>query len=91
MPPSPSLTDIKFIRSKQIIKYFAGSDFDIRDFHSVVLKNGPVPLNVLENIVTDWINSVKRGPANHVTSQPVSANVNQNLGRPHFFIPNIIG
>ncbi|XP_067670302.1 uncharacterized protein [Haliotis asinina] len=32
-----------------------GEEFDIRDFHSVVLENGPVPLTILEEIVDDWI------------------------------------
>ncbi|XP_046577863.1 uncharacterized protein LOC124285646 [Haliotis rubra] len=32
-----------------------GEQFDIRDFHSVVLENGPVPLTILEEIVDDWI------------------------------------
>ncbi|MEM7768779.1 MAG: DUF885 domain-containing protein [Pseudomonadota bacterium] len=32
-----------------------GDQFDIREFHQTVLKNGPVPLAVLEEIVTDWI------------------------------------
>ena len=31
-----------------------GANFDIRDFHGVVLGNGAVPLNVLELIVTKW-------------------------------------
>lgn len=32
-----------------------GNDFDIRDFHDVVLGSGVVPLNVLESNVEDWI------------------------------------
>ncbi|XP_055956635.1 uncharacterized protein LOC126817315 isoform X2 [Patella vulgata] len=32
-----------------------GSKFDIKDFHSVILTHGPVPLNLLETIVNDWI------------------------------------
>ncbi|XP_048247149.1 uncharacterized protein LOC124125991 isoform X1 [Haliotis rufescens] len=32
-----------------------GELFDIRDFHSVVLENGPMPLTILEEIVDDWI------------------------------------
>ena len=32
-----------------------GADFDIRDFHRVVLGNGPVPLNVLESLVDEYI------------------------------------
>ena len=32
-----------------------GPAFDLRDFHDVVLRNGAVPLDVLEELVNDWI------------------------------------
>jgi uncharacterized protein (DUF885 family) len=32
-----------------------GDDFDIRGFHDEVLKDGPVPLNVLEDKINTWI------------------------------------
>ena len=32
-----------------------GDDFDIRGFHDEVLKDGPVPLNVLEDKINIWI------------------------------------
>lgn len=37
-----------------------GEDFDIRDFHSVVLNNGPMPLKLLEKVVYHWIKDVKK-------------------------------
>ncbi|OWF47190.1 hypothetical protein KP79_PYT20387 [Mizuhopecten yessoensis] len=44
-----------------------GSLFDIRDFHSVVLTNGAMPLSVLDDTVNDWITTIKNNP------KPVSA------------------
>ena len=32
-----------------------GDKFDIREFHDVILQNGAVPLDVLEQVVADWL------------------------------------
>jgi uncharacterized protein (DUF885 family) len=38
-----------------------GDRFDIRAFHDVVLRNGPVPLDLLDAEVTRWIESQPAG------------------------------
>ena len=38
-------------RAEQVL----GADFDIRDFHQVLVSNGPVPLSVLESLVDEYI------------------------------------
>ena len=34
-----------------------GNQFSIQEFHDVVLRNGSVTMDVLEEIVVNWINS----------------------------------
>jgi uncharacterized protein (DUF885 family) len=38
-----------------------GTDYDIREFHDVVLKNGPVPMQILKDVVSAYIKSKKEG------------------------------
>ena len=40
---------------------FAGDLFDIKGFHSVVLDNGAVPLDVLHDLVEEWIHEQVEG------------------------------
>jgi uncharacterized protein (DUF885 family) len=35
--------------------------FDIRQFHQVILSNGSVPLDLLEELVDQWIKSKQAG------------------------------
>jgi uncharacterized protein (DUF885 family) len=46
---------IKELRNKA--EQALGEDFDIRDFHDTVLRNGSLPIAVLEDIVNAWIDS----------------------------------
>lgn len=41
-----------------------GNRFNIKDFHSVVLKDGSMSLSMLERFVNNWIETVKRTPVN---------------------------
>src|SRR6266496_4282927 len=52
---------IKILELREKAKEQLGSKFDIRQFHDVVLKNGAVPLDVLEELVNRWIKSKKAG------------------------------
>ena len=41
-----------------------GARFDLRAFHDVVLGSGPLPLDILERNVNDWITEEKKRPEN---------------------------
>ncbi|MEM7103922.1 MAG: DUF885 domain-containing protein [Bacteroidota bacterium] len=41
----------KIIRLKSLYKDKKGAEFDIRDFHHAILSKGPLPLEVLENVI----------------------------------------
>ena len=46
---------LKIVQLRAKAKQALGNKFDIREFHDVVLTNGAVPLNVLEDMVNDYI------------------------------------
>lgn len=46
---------IEILNLRELAKQKLGSKFDIREFHSVILKNGAMPLNLLEQVVKRWI------------------------------------
>jgi uncharacterized protein (DUF885 family) len=47
----------KIIELRQNAKEKLGAKFDIREFHEVVLSNGAVPLNILSDLIDEWIAS----------------------------------
>ena len=49
----------KIIELREHAKVELGDKFDIREFHDVILKNGPVPLNILADLVNDYIKTKK--------------------------------
>jgi uncharacterized protein (DUF885 family) len=50
---------LKIIELREHAKVALGDKFDIREFHDVVLRNGPVPLNVLAQLVDTYIANKK--------------------------------
>ncbi|XP_046554040.1 uncharacterized protein LOC124263438 isoform X1 [Haliotis rubra] len=50
--------ELKIKELRQTARRKLGSKFDIGDFHSQILENGPVPLSLLEKIVNNWITEV---------------------------------
>ena len=48
---------LKIVELREKARTALGDQFDIREFHDVVLANGPVPLNILEQFVDGYIAS----------------------------------
>lgn len=52
---------LKILELRERAKTALGPKFDLREFHEQVLKNGSMPLAVLERVVDDYIAEKKRG------------------------------
>lgn len=52
--------EIKIRELRAMAEEELGEDFDLREFHDVVLLNGSVPLNVLEGNVREWVMAESR-------------------------------
>ncbi|MCL1036845.1 DUF885 domain-containing protein [Shewanella submarina] len=50
---------IKILELRENAKASLGDQFDIREFHTLLLKNGPLPLDVLEEQIDLWVAEVK--------------------------------
>lgn len=50
---------IKILELREYAKEELGEDFDIKEFHDVILTNGSVPLNILEEMVVEWVEEEK--------------------------------
>ena len=44
---------LKILELRERAKRQLGTKFDLRDFHDTVLKNGAMPLETLEQVVSD--------------------------------------
>lgn len=49
----------KILELRKTAKEALGEKFDIKEFHEVVLTHGPLPLDVLEDVVAEWIKAEK--------------------------------
>ena len=52
---------IKILELREKAKKQLGTKFDLRQFHEVILTNGPVPLDILEELVSAWVKSASGG------------------------------
>ena len=50
---------LKILELREKARGELGDKFSLKDFHTVVLENGAVPLTVLERLVDEWIAKVK--------------------------------
>jgi uncharacterized protein (DUF885 family) len=46
---------LEIIKLKERAKKELGSKFELKDFHMTVLENGSLPLEMLEDIIDDYI------------------------------------
>jgi uncharacterized protein (DUF885 family) len=49
----------KILQLRESARQQLGAAFSIREFHDLILKNGPLPLDVLEEVVNSWVVSKK--------------------------------
>jgi uncharacterized protein (DUF885 family) len=50
---------LKILELREKARAELGAKFNLKDFHTVVLENGSLPLTVLERLVDEWIARVK--------------------------------
>ena len=49
--------ELKMLELRERAKTKLGDRFDIKEFHQVILQNGSVPLEILEQLIDEWIES----------------------------------
>jgi uncharacterized protein (DUF885 family) len=50
----------KILDLRSYAKEELGAKFDIRDYHDVILRNGAVPLDVMEDLVHKWVDETAK-------------------------------
>lgn len=58
------LGQLKMLELRARAEETLGDRFDVRAFHDTLLGSGAVPLDVLESIINDWIDSQRQSSAN---------------------------
>lgn len=48
---------LKIMELREMAKQALGDKFDVKGFHDEILKDGPVPLNILESKIKSWVAS----------------------------------
>ena len=51
--------ELKFLELRDKAKRALGENFSLKEFHNVVLRTGMAPLEVLEEVVNEYIASTK--------------------------------
>ena len=52
---------LKILELREKAKERLGEGFDIREFHDVILRGGPLPLTVLEQMVDEYLQDKAKG------------------------------
>lgn len=47
--------ELKLLELREKAKLELGDTFDLKEFHDVILRNGTIPLDLLENVVDEWL------------------------------------
>lgn len=63
---------LKFRSLREKAKTELGEKFDIREFHDQLLGHGPLPMDVLEKSVDEWIATVKKNKDKKSTKEQVA-------------------
>ena len=52
---------LKILELRRYAENELGDAFDIKDFHTIVIGNGSLPLDVLDRLVRDYVEAARAG------------------------------